>query len=368
MAAIHDLLERGVPDLIDTVGLSSVLAHEIDFLARRATVAGDPPPAIRARAAVVAGDRVAAEVAIAEVVVADLRGNELTAAAWTVSRVGPADVAAALLERLSDEPAMLTAGDVPLGPRALAEGPLLAATGELAAAEDRLREAVAAGDARAPLWGALARVELGRVLRGRLAIEAVDDAEATATLARLSQSAQVFFRAGGHQALSTEARTMLEPPAAGDVSAIGDPTSGWFVPGPTWTIGAGPAAPVRVSPTKGFAVLHHLVRHPERPVPAAVLGVVADGGDGDTVLRRWREGADTVTLDDEAQRSRVQKLIGRTITALAPAHPLLARHLAATVTTGRVCRYDPGVDDAIRWTIAESSGDGVLASRQPGRN
>ncbi|MEO0495293.1 MAG: hypothetical protein AAF081_17945, partial [Actinomycetota bacterium] len=275
----------------------------------------------------------------------ELSGNALSAGAWAVSRVGSAPLASAFLARLADEPAMLLAGDVPLGPRALAEGPLLAAAGDLRGAADRLRDAIEAGDRRAPLWGALARTELARVLRCRAAVDAASDDDLHASIRRLEQSALLFFRAGGYAALASR----LEPDPQPAVDLIGSPMVGVLVAGDWWTVGFGVMAPVEVPASKGLLALRHLVRSPGRPTPVSALDRIADGAEAALVLSPSDQAAVEALRPDDATRSRVGKLLGRTRDRLAEIHPLLGAHLRATLTLGDLPRYDPPADPAVWW-------------------
>ncbi|MEQ8843110.1 MAG: hypothetical protein RIB98_19205 [Acidimicrobiales bacterium] len=355
MSAEHDLIERGIPDLTDSARLGPVVAAEVDFLAgRHASWIEEGESMVRARACVLAGDEASATSLLEAADLTACTGQELTAAAWSVSRIGSRPMAEALLEALRAQPSFLVEGDVPLGPRALATGPLLASTGDLHAAADVLREAVVAGDARAPLWGALARAELARVM---LCAEVVGDPAPTGagqTVDQLITAAGLFFRAGGYRALL--ARTAdLTHPDGGVTVPLGAPMVGRLRPGPTWQVGFGVMGDVTLRASKGLGSIRHLVSHPGQPVPAAELDRLARGGEPDESLGRETIGDDASVAEirdrlfDESVRSRVGKLIARTISRLEDDHPLLGRHLHTTVRTGHRCRYDPPADRRVIW-------------------
>jgi hypothetical protein len=309
---------------------------------------------------VLAGDERRANDLLAEIVVAELQGHGLTAAGWAASRVAPAPFAAALLDRVADEPALLRDGDVPLGPRALAEGPLIAATGDLDTAIERLEHAVADGDARAPLWGALARLELARVLRCRAAVGAFDPEGDAAAVRPLAQAAGLFFRAGGYRSLATRLAATLDP--APSSRPLGAPTVARLSRGANWSVGFGVMAPVTVPAAKGLLALRYLVDHAGLGVPATILDTVADGrtpafSPASLAVAIERDGEELlVELSDEAIRTRVDKLLRRTIARLADAHPLLGDHLRGSVRIGQLCRYEPTPGSPITWRTGDGSG------------
>ena len=350
MAAGHELIERGIPDLIESGHLEPVVAAEIDFLAGRFREwTGRGSPTLRARAAAAAGDEADATALLGEVDLSSCDVHELTAAAWAVSRVGPRSMAESLVDALREQPTFLFAGDVPLGPRSLVEGPLLAAIGNLPDAIGRLEDAVAIGDVRAPLWGALARVELARVM---LCAEVVGDAGPPASGPspdRLLTAAALFFRAGGYRSLLERTGHLTHPD--GHAPTLGAPTVGRLRPGPVWRIGFGVMGDVTQRGGKGLTMIRHLVQNPGRPIPAIVLDRVAKGGAVDAVEPRPDAGIEEIRAQwyDEAVRSRVGKLLSRTISGIADQHPLLAGHLRATVRTGHACRYDPSGSRVVVW-------------------
>jgi hypothetical protein len=108
------------------------------------------------------------------------------------------------------------------------------------------------------------------------------------------------------------------------------------------------------------------VQNPGRAVPAVVLDAMVNGGSGvDEVLEfaaRLRSGEIEIEDDeaahevrtllrDEVVRSRIGKLLSRTIGRIENEHPLLARHLRSTLRTGHSCRYDPTAGTSVVWNI-----------------
>jgi hypothetical protein len=51
----------------------------------------------------------------------------------------------------------------------------------------------------------------------------------------------------------------------------------------------------------------------------------------------------------ERARLNVTRAVRSAMRAIARAHPVLGRHLAASITTGRFCRYGPSADDDVSW-------------------
>lgn len=362
MHAGHRLLERGIPDLVDTAPLPRALAAEIDFLAgRHGSWTNAEAPMLAARALVAEG-REREALTLLEAAEPDmLEPQELAAAAWVAARIGTAPTAVALLDALAGLPDFLATDDVPLGPKALVEGPLVAATGDLERARARLAEAVTAGDARAPLWGALARMELARVAACAGAVPCTDEAhDHGQAVAQLVGAAGLFFRAGGHRALLERTQRILDP---GDPSPLGAPTTGRLRPGRRWRVGFGVTGDVSVRNAKGLVALRHLVQHPGRTVPALVLDRLAgvdDPGELDALADALHDADEAAIRDrlmDDGVRSRVGKLLTRTIARLDDAHPLLGAHLRATVHTGHSCRYQPPAGPAsVGWTVAHLPG------------
>ena len=58
-----------------------------------------------------------------------------------------------------------------------------------------------------------------------------------------------------------------------------------------------------------------------------------------------------VANDLERARSAVGKRIRAEIKRIRSAHPTLGRHLAATITTGYFCAYEPALDVAVQWVL-----------------
>lgn len=355
----HELIERGIPDLIDPEGLPPGVAAEIDFLADRCARWIDRgAPMVQARARVAVGDDDGARALLALADLSALDPQERTAAAWAVSRIGSPAMAEALLDALGDEPDLVVAGVVPLGPRALAEGPLIAATGDLTGAIERLTQAVVVGDARAPVWGALARVELARV---RLCASAVGGLASTAPgpdADQLLNAATLFFRAGGYHGLSARIGRLTQPD--GHAPPLGGPTVGRLRPGRPWRIGFGVMGDTARRESKGLVMIRHLVQHPGRPMPAIALDRLARGVDAAAIIdaaARLRADADGASAEirallfDDGVRSRVGKLLSRTVEGLTDDQPLLAAHLRATLHTGHVCRYDPPPGLPVVWSV-----------------
>ena len=186
------------------------------------------------------------------------------------------------------------------------------AAGNLANAVEELEAAVVVGDLRAPLWGALSRVELGRVLRTAEALPVPGTRPAEPVLA----AARTFFLAGGYRSLLQRVDA-----ASGPVEALVAPSRVGF--------GVQPASQVKTS--KGLVAIAHLVSNAHRVVSAAELAAVVDGRDAATIAamtaRSWEHFAMDPDVDagsdvgdamrrvlfDEAIRSRVSKLLRRTI-------------------------------------------------------
>lgn len=359
MGGAAELVERGVPDRSPTLDLPAPLARQIDFLAARPgrwVADQETAASVRARALALAGRVEEARAALAGFDPSTATVAELAAACWSASRAGPVVLADPLAAALTGAPAFLTDGEVPLGPRRLAEGLAVATAGRLGEAADLLRRAVEDGDRRAPLWGAVARLELGRVLLGVADVEPGGGATATAEAGAALRSARLFFAASGHDGLRRQVDALLVAPVP---DAVARPAVGHLVPGPSWVVGFGVQPTVEVRPTKGLRALAHLVDHRHRPVPALELALLLDGVDpgrlrsvGD-LLRHVRldghrppEGL-REALHDERTRWRVSKLLRRTIAGLVSVHPVLAGHLAGTVEIGHVCRYQPSPE--VRW-------------------
>ena len=138
------------------------------------------------------------------------------------------------------------------------------------------------------------------------------------------------------------------------------PTVGRLRPGRSWRVGFGVMGDAARRGSKGLVMIRHLVRHPGRPVPAIVLDRLAKGGDIEAIIEaaarldgREDDAGDEIRalLLDDTVRSRVGKLLSRTVEGLDGDHPLLAAHLRTTLHTGHVCRYDPPVDPSVVWAV-----------------
>ena len=334
-----ELIERRIPDVVPTRDLPVRLAAEIDFLAGRfepwlhSSASG---VAVRARALVMAGAVDDARVALDALPSATLPPGELAAASWAASRVGPPPVVERLLAELAAAPAPFLIDDIPFGPTDLFAGVLLASQGHLDASPGALRNAVVVGDARAPVWGALARIELARVLRCAAAVTASGDASAADSVAF---AARTFFAAGGYRAQL--ARLGDDP--VDRVAGVG-PTMGTLRPGPSWLVGFGVQPVVSVKSSKGLVALHHLLVNRQRPVPVAELVRMLGDEDGEATA--------------ETTRTRTSKLLRRTIAKLADTHHLLSVHLDATVRTGLQCQYVDGGSPDVTWLLSSCPAGG----------
>lgn len=363
------IVERGIPDRVATDDLAPRLAAEIEFLADRRAPSGDSDvfdDGVHARRLVVAGDGGAARRLLAGLDPATLSLQGVAAAAWAASRVGPRSVVGALTGVFRSGPDTLEDDGIPLGPRDRYLGSLLAAAGDLDGAAEALRRAAAVGDVRAPIWGALARAELARVLQTASALGPGSPLGAVdGELRRASVAARTFFAAGGYRGLLTRFDREVGSPDHPGTAATGvlwhaDSWTGGFGVQPASAIGGG----------TGLRAIHHLLVHRDRPVAAVELGRVIEGGDG-TEIADALAGVDPLALVlpraggvlsarvaelralvlDETVRSRVGKAMHRTIDRLAADQPVLAAHLAAAVRTGHVCRYDSPTP--VEWVLSE---------------
>jgi hypothetical protein len=354
MVDASELLEHRIPDVLSTVDLPVRLAAEIDFLAGRVDrwcdMSEHATPAISARSLAVLGRNVEARRALDEFDAAVEDLADVAAASWAASRVG-GPMIASLLARLDGEDADFLVGEVPVGPRRMFTGMLHAADGNLSKAVDELTSAVVVGDRRAPLWGALSRLELGRVLRTAEALPEPGVRPAAPVLA----AARTFFLAGGYRSLSQHVEAATGP--VGAVLELGRPSRVGF--------GVQPASEIRSS--KGLIAIAHLVENGDRVVSAAELARVVDGRDASEIAamtaragdlfehsedQRSAEVSATIrtVLFDDAIRSRITKLLRRTIASLSSSDRLAAAHLAASVVTGYGCRYRP-TGAPVSWRI-----------------
>lgn len=355
MRSLAAVFDRGTPDLVDTDGLPAAAVVEMEYLAGRAPGRTAPSSAgaadlhwgLRARALVVAGDGAGARRVIRAGTAEPPSERTspgavqgLAAATWAVSRVGPSSAPEVLRAQVDSLPeGFVLDGELPLAPRSQLVGLLLAAQGDLAGARSELDAAVRTGDARSPLWGAIARVELARVLR---CAQVVDGGATGDEVSAPLHAACTFFSATGCRHLERTARGLLEAPASGALTA---PALGWFVGGARWTVGLGVQAPVQVDATKGLLALRHLIEHRDRTVPSVELSDVLDGAAPRTAV----DGVSHDGLFDERSRTRVSKLLRRTIDRITQVHPLLGCHLAARIETGYGCRY--AAETGVHWRL-----------------
>ena len=169
-------------------------------------------------------------------------------------------------------------------------------------------------------------------------------------------AARTFFLAGGYRSLLQRVDA-----ASGPVEALVAPSRVGF--------GVQPASQVKTS--KGLVAIAHLVSNAHRVVSAAELAAVVDGRDAATIAamtaRSWEHFAMDADVDagsdvgdamrrvlfDEAIRSRVSKLLRRTIANLSASHRLVGEHLAASVVTGHGCRYRP-IGALVTWRVERS--------------
>lgn len=82
----------------------------------------------------------------------------------------------------------------------------------------------------------------------------------------------------------------------------------------------------------------------DRPTEHARL---AGLGAGDAAAETDQAGLIRERVFDDRARSRVPKLIHRAVARIRTAHGFLGDHLAASISTGYVCRYVPEQD--VRW-------------------
>lgn len=375
MDAADHLLDRAIPDRVDTDGLPAVLAAEVDHLAGRDERWCEPRPGthpgVQARALVAIGNAPRAREVLLRGATSTWTPQGLAAATWAASRVGPSDVLDGLRQELEAcDDGFLLDGDVPLTTTHALAGLIAAASGDLDSARRHLDAAIVEGDRRAPLWGALARVEQVRVLQTAAAV-APDDTgssgagsskaeSADAAARRALMSASTFFVAGGYRHLAEVTAALAGSPRR---RVIAQPRLGHLVRGETWTVGFGVQPPVDVDDRRGLHALRYLIEHRQRRVPAVELAAAMDGASVGDPLRVALEVLDAGTdlaeaelstalravLLDDTVRSRVTKLLRRTITTLATSHSTLAAHLEASVTTGYACRYD--ADPSVEWRL-----------------
>jgi len=355
MDSTADLLERRIPDVMSTAGLPPSVASEIDFLAGRTDRWINSPAVgvgLRARALAASGDFDAARILLEDFDPDDACEQELVAAAWAVSRAGPVSLAFRLLEIVEQFGSTFVIDEMPLGPTDSSVGLLRSATGDLDGAVHAFRDAAVVGDTRAPIWGALARLELARVLR---CATALGEEGLLGEANRALVAAKTFFVAGGYRSLLERADNLGS-----------DPVRAVLASGEQWTVGFGVQPTVLAKPSKGLRALQHLLENRHRPVSSAELVCLLDGGDAESIAELASgevlgqlddhtsgdaelTGKLRATFFDDANRSRVTKLVRRTIVRLGESHRLLGAHLDGAIRTGHVCRYRPHGELAVRW-------------------
>ncbi|MFV1990539.1 MAG: hypothetical protein ACC652_07345, partial [Acidimicrobiales bacterium] len=351
------LLDRAIPDLLSTANLSPKLSAEVHYLAGTTAVSSelldDMTPGLRARQHLVAGEPSEARGVLEKAVEQRFTKQGLAAAVWTASRIGTPEI----LRHLGDELDLFDSdfvidGEVPLGPRSMFTGLLAAASGHLAVAAEQLSDATRVGDQRAPVWGAIARIELGRV---RWTMADLSGAEGAHQQARRTLlTARTFFVAGGFRHLGAVVQKLLVPPLPVDA---GEPGLGHFRSEAGWRIGFGVQPPCQVRKSKGLVALQYLIGNSGRRVPVVELERVLGGEAPEPIdlalverlIASGQQDRADVTdevrrkLFDDRARSRVSKLLSRTLERLVEEHALVGQHLVDTIDTGFACRYNPQV-------------------------
>ncbi len=296
------------------------------------------------------------------------------AAIWAASRVGAADDPGLLIAMESwlegsTVDGFVVAEGSPIAVRSQLEGLAALALGELDRAATSLRAAIPVGDARAPLWGALARLELARVLVTESQIHPPDPSiaeDATSPGApsqanpgvdeafRALVAARSFFAAGGYRHLEAAVDAVTRPAAC----AVAAPGVGHLVIGSDWSVGFGAMPPCSLGDRAGLHALRHLLVHRDRAVPAAEVAAVLDDEpfdlsehlDGLLLARPELTPDDVLLVADDRTRSRVTKALRRTIDAVGGVHAALGAHLASSIRTGSLCRYAGSAD--LVWTLS----------------
>lgn len=359
------LLDRGTPDVTVTAALDVAAACEIDLLAGRTdrwmTPGPTVPHGVAARANVLAGLPDDARAILDDAPPAAAWSNRsLASGSWAISRVGGPQLAAveAVLAGLGSTGGFLCEGEVPLGPVGMFVGMLAAASGDLERGVGCLRDAAHVGDERSPSWGARARHELVRVLHDA---SADGDPAMAADCEAMRTTARMFYVSTGydHERARLDAIGARAPHPSLAIAGCGV-----LAPGSTWTVGFGVQPPVAVRQSKGLAAIHHLIRNRHRRMPAVELDAVlhpdaerrlaALEADIAGAVESGGEAELRALLHDDQVRSRVSKLIRRTIARLREDHRRLGDHLDAMVETGHSCAY--GGDDRIRWTTDSIAG------------
>ena len=104
--------------------------------------------------------------------------------------------------------------------------------------------------------------------------------------------------------------------------------------------------------------MHHRIRNGQRRMPAGELDAVLQPdaerrlacleADIGRAVESSGEAGLRALLHDDQIRSRVSKLIRRTVSRLGEEHRRLGDHLEAMVETGHSCAYAGG--ERVRWT------------------
>ncbi len=406
-------LDRAIPDRTRTDNLPTPLAAEVDFLAGRTGPWLDADQrasdAMRACAHVIEGSTSEAIILLEGLDLEAVSPQELVSVAWSASRVDVPNLHEAVLERIDMcGQGFLMHEGVPVCTVSMLRGLMAIATGNLDEAAAWLRLSVTEGDTRAPFWGALARVELARV---QLTMSSAPTPRARYDIGdarRNLGAARTFFTSAGYTHLGRVAKSLLRlcddpqpvavgPPAddrSSDLPAAApllgimhketaDPADR---SNPIWHVGFGVQPAARVTDRLGLAALAYVISNRHREVPSVEIGAVLDNGpvlvddarphphdlstrnrvsdpagllaelarmhdpprSGSTDPGDGSDGMHALIRDDR-QRSRVSKLISRTISSLGEEHVALAAHLSTHVKTGYVCSYS--APPRVRWFL-----------------
>lgn len=377
-------LDRAVTDRLRTDDLDPPAAAEADFLSGRTDRwIGDEPtvhPAVRARALVVSNRPDEAIEVLESLVGCDFTPQALAAASWAVSRVSCPGLTASLPERVGAlAGGFVTDDGLPLGPGSSLVALVASAEGDIEKSLDFHDRGVLEGDRRAPVWGAIARLERSRVLLSDMCLrdDAADPAAVRESARRSLVSASTFFASSGHAHLAHVTASLMELCGPGpddgyrynNGEGVAEPALGYLRSGERCLAGFGVQPPVVVRHRKGIGAIRYLIANRHRQVPAVELDQVlagpgsdAGGGAGVEVLEELQalrtdpahdpeqlsEHLRAIVFDDRV-RSRVSKLLRRTISALGDEHPLLGEHLRVSVRTGFTCSYE--APPIVRWIL-----------------
>jgi hypothetical protein len=357
------LLDKAIPDLLSTTNLSPELAVEVHYLAGRTGASNlllpSLPLGLKARDLLMSGELAEARFVLEQSVERPFSAQGLAAAIWTGSRIGSPELLQYLGEQLGQfDGEFVVDGEVPLGPRLLFSGLIAAAVGRLDEAADQLSGAARVGDQRAPVWGAIARVELGRV---QLTMADLGYGEITHQRGRRTLvTARTFFSAGGFTHLASVAGSLMAHPSRADAAA---PGLGHFSLRQSWWAGFGVQPPCELRKGKGLLALQYLIENRGRRVPSVELESVLSGEAPQPIdltlveqLMNVEDGQfpDSTSeirayLFDDRVRSRVSKLLSRTVKRITEEHVLLGEHLLGSLETGFACRYNP--QSSIVWNL-----------------